>query len=178
VIACVDLLLFINLPFRQYTTPANKRTRTDGNQRETVTRSDDSYSNVLDLDTLTRSIAVDSSRSQDICCICTFSLGESSMYEETDEPSKGQRTALELPCRHAFHPECLRELAKTVKGFIQCPNCKKIFGKKRGNQPRGGVMKDRVKSQSLPGFEGVGMIKITYTMCNGIQDEEHPNPGR
>ena len=48
-----------------------------------------------------------------------------------------------------------------------------------GNQPLGGTMTTHTYSYiKLPGYEKYGTIEITYNIPGGIQDKEHPNPGR
>ena len=48
----------------------------------------------------------------------------------------------------------------------------------QGNQPVGGKMTSYVQSSSLPGYEGAGTIVIIYSIPNGMQTAEHPNPGK
>jgi deltex-like protein len=62
--------------------------------------------------------------------------------------------------------------------YLQCPQCKAIFGEKRGLQPPGGVMTDKIISFNLPGYKGVNTIQIRYDIPSGIQGEGHPHPGR
>ena len=39
-------------------------------------------------------------------------------------------------------------------------------------------MTSYVQSSSLPGYEGAGTIVIIYSIPNGMQTAEHPNPGK
>ena len=48
-----------------------------------------------------------------------------------------------------------------------------------GKQPKGGKMENRVERWTLPGFPtGTPTISIKYSIKDGIQGDEHPNPGR
>jgi len=39
-------------------------------------------------------------------------------------------------------------------------------------------MTQKVLHRSLPGYEGFNTIQISYYIPNGVQGQEHPNPGR
>ncbi|XP_077982875.1 uncharacterized protein LOC144437739 [Glandiceps talaboti] len=59
----------------------------------------------------------------------------------------------------------------------KCPFCTLVVLMKKGNQPSG-TMDYRIDDySSLPGYEGMGTIIITYHFPSGIQQENHPNPG-
>lgn len=80
-------------------------------------------------------------------------------------------------CTHVFCRSCIDHYFQTVKP--QCPCCFTIYGEIRGNQPVNGTMAIETSKHRLPGFEhdSRGTIRITYHFPNGIQDENHPNPG-
>ncbi|XP_066286231.1 E3 ubiquitin-protein ligase DTX3L-like [Branchiostoma lanceolatum] len=79
------------------------------------------------------------------------------------------------PCKHRFCADCLDNALK-LSG--QCPICKSVIGRLKGNQPHG-TMTDRTDYlNSLPGYGGHSMIEIHYDFHSGIQGPEHPNPGK
>jgi len=76
---------------------------------------------------------------------------------------------------HYFHSQCISECFKD--GFLKCPLCSIIYGTQRGIQPPG-EMKITFQSHSpLSSYENVPTIRIDYSIPNGIQGPEHPNPG-
>uniref|UniRef100_A0A3Q2C7K4 E3 ubiquitin-protein ligase n=1 Tax=Cyprinodon variegatus TaxID=28743 RepID=A0A3Q2C7K4_CYPVA len=80
-----------------------------------------------------------------------------------------------LKCKHEFCQECLQS-AKKHSGPI-CPICKDVFGIMKGNQPDGTMRCIKHKYIDLPGFPGCGHIEITYSIPDGKQKDNHPNPG-
>ncbi|KAI8128290.1 Protein deltex [Lucilia cuprina] len=86
-------------------------------------------------------------------------------------------------CQHLMHLQCLNgmiiaqqnDLNKNL--FIECPVCGIVYGEKIGNQPNG-TMSWSILSKSLPGHEGQNTIQIIYDIASGIQNQEHPHPGR
>ncbi|KAJ8317353.1 hypothetical protein KUTeg_005257 [Tegillarca granosa] len=81
-----------------------------------------------------------------------------------------------LKCGHEFCQDCISDAFKHKPA---CPMCGSIFGKVFGNQPDDGEMKVHTDNfPSLPGFEGCGTIVIKYIFPDGIQRENHPNPGK
>ncbi|XP_038071047.1 uncharacterized protein LOC119739960 [Patiria miniata] len=78
-----------------------------------------------------------------------------------------------LQCKHTFCSSCI-EKAFQFKPI--CPICGVSYGKLQGDQPDGSMNYTTVSSD-LPGYPGCGTIIITYTFLNGIQTDEHPNPG-
>ncbi|XP_020635232.3 E3 ubiquitin-protein ligase DTX3L [Pogona vitticeps] len=81
----------------------------------------------------------------------------------------------ELPkCKHAFCRACLKE---AMKHKPACPVCNTFYGKIQGNQPPGKMNVDKTR-HSLPGHHGYGTICITYSIADGVQTANHPNPGR
>ena len=84
-----------------------------------------------------------------------------------------------LECAHTFHGKCLEHLMSQSADFVRCPYCKKIYGKMVGKQPKGGKMEHRVEKWTLPSFPaGTKTISFRYVFKDGIQGDEHPNPGR
>ncbi|XP_060118457.1 E3 ubiquitin-protein ligase DTX3L [Heteronotia binoei] len=77
-------------------------------------------------------------------------------------------------CKHAFCRECI-QVAMKYKSV--CPVCNMAYGKIEGNQPPGKMEISKTR-MSLPGYEGSGTISIAYHILDGIQNENHPNPGR
>lgn len=117
-------------------------------------------------------------KDDDICNICTFYLNDISIYDS-------QRSNLHLyqlrDCKHIYHKTCLEKLIEYVNSeYIQCPLCKKIYGTKIGNQPDIIKMKHIIIKQKLPSYQEENSIQITYytTKSNGIQNSNHPNPGK
>ncbi|KAM9447032.1 E3 ubiquitin-protein ligase DTX3L isoform 2-T2 [Clarias gariepinus] len=78
-------------------------------------------------------------------------------------------------CKHSFCKDCLKQAFK-VKPV--CPTCGLIYGALNGTQPKGGKMKVTHERDSLPGYEKYGTIVIHYIIPNGVQKDEHPNPGQ
>ncbi|CAH1268233.1 DTX3L [Branchiostoma lanceolatum] len=80
------------------------------------------------------------------------------------------------PCKHKFCADCLKSALK-LSG--QCPVCKSVIGRLKGNQPRG-TMTDRIDYlNTLPGYEYCrSIIEIHYNFPDGVQGPEHPNPGK
>ncbi|KAI8507643.1 ELMO domain-containing protein 1, partial [Branchiostoma belcheri] len=79
------------------------------------------------------------------------------------------------PCKHKFCADCLKDAMK-VSG--QCPVCKSVIGRLKGNQPQG-TMTHRTDYLGLPGYEYCrSTIEIHYYFPDGLQGSEHPNPGK
>ncbi|KAJ7345855.1 hypothetical protein JRQ81_001805 [Phrynocephalus forsythii] len=77
-------------------------------------------------------------------------------------------------CKHTFCKACIKE---AMKHKPACPVCNTFYGKIQGNQPPG-TMDINTTNWSLPGYRGCGTICITYSIPDGFQTAEHPNPGR
>ena len=77
-------------------------------------------------------------------------------------------------CKHKFCKSCIDQALKVNN---RCPVCKAPCGTLRGNQPPG-TMTSRVDPFPLPGYEKYKTITINYTIPNGTQTAEHPNPGQ
>ncbi|OWF50068.1 uncharacterized protein LOC110450921 isoform X2 [Mizuhopecten yessoensis] len=77
-------------------------------------------------------------------------------------------------CHHVF---CLTCIKQTFVVKPACPVCNIVYGIVRGIQPEG-CMVEVFRKESLPGFDGCGIIHIYYAFPDGIQDKKHPNPGR
>ncbi|XP_067639158.1 protein deltex [Eurosta solidaginis] len=86
-------------------------------------------------------------------------------------------------CQHLMHLQCLNGMIIAQQGessknlFIECPVCGIVYGEKVGNQPNG-TMSWSIISKSLPGHEGQNTIQIVYDIASGVQNEDHPHPGR
>uniref|UniRef100_UPI00398ECDCA E3 ubiquitin-protein ligase DTX3L n=1 Tax=Pristiophorus japonicus TaxID=55135 RepID=UPI00398ECDCA len=78
-------------------------------------------------------------------------------------------------CKHSFCKECIKVAFKTKSA---CPICGEVYGEIRGNQPDGSRMTFRNLPMSLPGYEKSDIIEINYTVPDGIQGMEHPQPGQ
>jgi deltex-like protein len=78
-------------------------------------------------------------------------------------------------CEHEVCDSCYANIAKTS---AKCPFCLKHFGIPKGNQPKNGKMTSRIMAYNLDGYPDCQTIEITYEIPNGIQDENHPNPGK
>ncbi|MCK5894337.1 MAG: macro domain-containing protein [Endozoicomonadaceae bacterium] len=64
-----------------------------------------------------------------------------------------------------------------TKGYLQCPlTGKLIAGIVKGNQPNG-TMKIDVIDNALDGYPDCATIQIKYNMPDGMQGDEHENPG-
>ncbi|KAF7687485.1 E3 ubiquitin-protein ligase DTX3L [Silurus meridionalis] len=78
-------------------------------------------------------------------------------------------------CKHSFCKGCLKR-AFEIKPV--CPTCGAIYGALEGNQPKNGQLKVTYEKYPLPGYENYTTIVIHYIIPNGIQGDEHPNPGQ
>ena len=113
------------------------------------------------------SIDTDQCHPEDVCCICLEKLSlEGFVFLKR--------------CKHKFHTDCLVQVVahQSYQSYLQCSICQVIYGQKTGNMPANGQMLWIKQSASLPGHSDCGLIVIKYNMFNGIQDENHPNPGK
>ncbi|KAJ8263061.1 hypothetical protein COCON_G00155180 [Conger conger] len=78
-------------------------------------------------------------------------------------------------CKHSFCEDCL---SRAFEAKPACPVCGTLYGSLRGTQPDGGEMTHSMVKAPLPGYENYGSIVIRYYIPDGIQGEEHPNPGK
>ncbi|XP_077983239.1 uncharacterized protein LOC144438082 [Glandiceps talaboti] len=60
----------------------------------------------------------------------------------------------------------------------KCPFCTLVVFLMKGNQPFGKMDIYTDKHDSLEGYEGKGVITITYNFSDGTQGKNHPNPGK
>ena len=84
-------------------------------------------------------------------------------------------------CKHKFHRDCLVKIVEFQcnQNYIQCSNCKLIYGEKTGNMPANSQMSwIKQSGMSLSGYNTFGIIVIKYNICNGVQTCIHPNPGK
>ncbi|XP_055965379.1 E3 ubiquitin-protein ligase DTX3L [Sorex fumeus] len=77
-------------------------------------------------------------------------------------------------CKHEFCTDCIN---KAFSFKPVCPMCQTSYGVQKGNQPEGTMSVNFMKTP-LPGYDHCGTIVIHYNMKEGIQTEEHPNPGK
>ncbi|XP_022091861.1 uncharacterized protein LOC110979958 isoform X2 [Acanthaster planci] len=111
-----------------------------------------------DLEVIGQSSASISRQQEPICVIC---------MDKIKDPKS-------LPCKHTFCTPCIE---KQFQFKPICPVCGACYGQLRGDQPEGS-MNCRTVSTDLPGYPDCGTIIVTYTFLDGIQDEQHPNPGQ
>ena len=69
-------------------------------------------------------------------------------------------------CKHKFCKECWEE---AMKHKPACPICGVLYGTMKGNQPPGRMDVSHSRYGSLPGYEGCGIITITYSFAGGKQ---------
>lgn len=78
-------------------------------------------------------------------------------------------------CNHEFCQNCIDEHFKYKK---TCPTCGWVYDIVNGNQPDGKMTCKRL-DRALPGFDSsVKTIEIVYSIPSGIQNSNHPNPGK
>uniref|UniRef100_A0A4W5LLK0 E3 ubiquitin-protein ligase n=1 Tax=Hucho hucho TaxID=62062 RepID=A0A4W5LLK0_9TELE len=115
------------------------------------------------------------------CIICMDRLSCPSDYDVASEGAQSIQPGAvgKFKCGHTLHMLCMLAMYNngTKDGSLQCPSCKTIYGEKTGTQPKG-KMEIYSISQSLPGHLDCGTIQIIYSITNGIQGPEHPNPGQ
>ncbi|XP_052772408.1 uncharacterized protein LOC128211541 [Mya arenaria] len=99
-----------------------------------------------------------SSTNADHCVIC---------MDDVTEPKT-------LPCGHIFCTECIDGYFKTGKQV--CPTCFRVVGIVTGDQPYGSMHIYKVK-RNCSGYYGNGSIAIAYNFKDGMQQEQHSNPG-
>ncbi|XP_061181363.1 uncharacterized protein LOC133189938 [Saccostrea echinata] len=78
-------------------------------------------------------------------------------------------------CGHIFCSECIDDYFSREKPV--CPICNTVYGEVKGNMPPG-IMSYFTSKGHLPGHEDVEAIVIEYDIPDGVQTEEHPNPGK
>ncbi|KAJ8285371.1 hypothetical protein GJAV_G00026060 [Gymnothorax javanicus] len=91
-----------------------------------------------------------------------------------DTIKEGQKKTLSK-CKHSFCRDCLN---RALESKPACPICGVLYGSMKGTQPESGTMTPSFCKPSLPGYESYGSIVIRYEIPDGIQGEEHPNPGQ
>ncbi|KAJ6665456.1 hypothetical protein lerEdw1_003297 [Lerista edwardsae] len=96
---------------------------------------------------------------EEMCTICMDKIGQKKVLPK---------------CKHEFCRECIDQAMRYKPA---CPVCNVFYGAMEGNQPPGTmhISKDRLY---LPGYEGYGTITISYSIPDGYQTKNHPNPGR
>ncbi|CAH1268224.1 DTX3L [Branchiostoma lanceolatum] len=78
-------------------------------------------------------------------------------------------------CKAVFCKKCLD---KAMKVKSCCPVCSAVVGKLMGNQPEGKMKVSYNRQFRLGGYKSTGVIVIDYIFKDGIQGQEHPNPGK
>lgn len=78
-------------------------------------------------------------------------------------------------CGHELCKTCFERMNKVQP---KCPFCQKWFDKPIGEQPLDGSMNVKLINRSLSGFNGYETLEITYSFPDGIQQANHPNPGK
>ncbi|XP_063409313.1 uncharacterized protein LOC134692736 isoform X2 [Mytilus trossulus] len=81
---------------------------------------------------------------------------------------------MRLNCGHVFCVDCIEESLK-IKPV--CPTCGTVHGILTGNQPEG-TMDIRTSMIYLSGYRNCETIVIEYDIHSGIQEKDHPQPGR
>ncbi|CAH1784889.1 unnamed protein product [Owenia fusiformis] len=108
------------------------------------------------------STSVDDVKEEDKCIICLEKMIKPKMLDK---------------CGHSFCTSCIDKWLREARP--QCPVCGASYGKRKGDQPKGGKMTTtRYAYKSLPGFDKCGYIEITYNIPSGIQEPIHPSPGK
>lgn len=76
---------------------------------------------------------------------------------------------------HAFHEQCLKPWLSQAR---KCPVCQKSVGIYQGTQPleTSDFMAVETRGFSLAGYNCPTLV-ITYHIADGIQKDNHPNPG-
>ena len=78
-------------------------------------------------------------------------------------------------CEHSFCLDCIDQWFR--KSNPICPSCGAVYGVITGNQPDGHMDHCVISDMHLPGFEKHGCIQLNYSFPDGIQTQNHPNPG-
>ncbi|XP_060588312.1 probable E3 ubiquitin-protein ligase DTX3 [Ruditapes philippinarum] len=79
-----------------------------------------------------------------------------------------------LNCGHNFCKGCIDAQFKSKPA---CPTCGHVCGIIIGDQPNGDMRYIVEKKTDCAGYEGYGMIVITYIFPSGRQGPDHPSPG-
>ncbi|XP_064618776.1 E3 ubiquitin-protein ligase DTX1-like isoform X2 [Lineus longissimus] len=120
-------------------------------------------------------VEIQDPNTDDDCCICCEQLQASAGFAQ----NMTDTVVLKLnKCDHMFHKSCLIAMYDSgmKDGHLQCPTCKTIYGEKFGNCPAG-RMEINTIPDALPG-ESCNTIRIVYHISSGIQQANHPHPGR
>ncbi|XP_019378096.1 PREDICTED: E3 ubiquitin-protein ligase DTX3L [Gavialis gangeticus] len=98
-------------------------------------------------------------QAQESCAICMDKISEKETLSK---------------CKHEFCKVCID---KSMQYKPACPICNTFYGCAKGNQPDG-FMSVTTAPYPLPGYLNCNTLVITYTIPNGIQSKDHPNPGK
>ncbi|XP_041360604.1 uncharacterized protein LOC121376883 isoform X2 [Gigantopelta aegis] len=97
----------------------------------------------------------------DTCAIC---------MDEITNPKRLSK------CGHTFCTDCIDNCFNNFKPV--CPTCNMVYGILIGDMPSGTMRNKVIPGMSCPGYEGHGVIIINYYFQDGIQTDQHPNPGK
>ena len=78
-------------------------------------------------------------------------------------------------CSHELCKICYK---RNTEINPKCPFCQKYYQIPRGTQPKNGQMTHRIIHTQLPGFHDCETIEITYNIPPGVQEANHPDPGK
>ena len=112
------------------------------------------------------------------CVICLEPLWPKEYMDDLTSQPKGAKHLPVSPrvCEHQFHLDCMRTW---FANNASCPMCRKQMIVITGYQPHTpqNRMKVERESSSLPGYR-CGTTVITFHIGAGVQQENHPIPGR
>eukprot|EP01125_Pyxidicula_operculata_P011608 TRINITY_DN3807_c0_g1_i1.p1 TRINITY_DN3807_c0_g1~~TRINITY_DN3807_c0_g1_i1.p1 ORF type:complete len:647 (+),score=180.25 TRINITY_DN3807_c0_g1_i1:15-1955(+) len=95
-----------------------------------------------------------------------------------EEYDAENRKFYQLPCKHHLCSSCAIKSFKNK--FLLCSICKTCYGIRTGPMPSGTMRVEKHPPHSymtLSGYENIGTIVIYFDFPDGIQDDNHPNPG-
>jgi len=83
-----------------------------------------------------------------------------------------------LKCNHHYCKACI--IGCYSQGFILCPMCKTCYGIRVGSMPEGKLKIEPLAVGKCPlsGYESYGTFRLRMSFPDGIQGEDHPNPGQ
>lgn len=102
----------------------------------------------------------------DMCSICLDGFSDSEKALKFSECGE-----------HYFHIECAED---TLKRYGKCPICSHDYVPSPGPMPNGKMTVFEMAPGSgfdVDGFPGCGCIVVSFDFRDGIQSDNHPNPG-